>query len=149
MRGLIGPFAAAVAVVSCLGATPAPAPVPAPLTLMVAHSDIMGPLYTDPDGHTVYRNDIEGGMGTVACLGACTETRKPLLARPGTALRLPPGLAGTLGTVTRPDGSGEQVTYDGFPLYTFTGDIQPADTEGVDLLWHVIPPQSERVMLRG
>ncbi|MDQ0994536.1 hypothetical protein [Streptomyces sp. V3I7] len=144
IRALTGrPFGAAAAVaavVACLGAAPAAAPQPPPLTLMVAESATMGPVYTDPDGHTVYRYDPEEATGTVACLGACTDTRRPLYARPGTELRLPPGLTGALGTVTRPDGSGEQVTYDGSPLYTFTGDGQPADTRGVDLDWHVIRP---------
>jgi len=42
--------------------------------------------------------------------------------------------------VTRPDGSGEQVTYDGAPLYTYTGDDQPAEPDGVTSDWHVIQP---------
>ncbi|MEU6089437.1 hypothetical protein ABZ865_22005 [Streptomyces sp. NPDC047085] len=142
MRGPLTCFLAAAAVATCLGAAaPATAPEPPPLTLMVGDSQTMGPVYTDPDGHTVYRYDRETATGTVACTGACTVTRKPLLAQPGTELRLPPGLAGTLGTVTRPDGPGRQVTYDGSPLYTYTGDTQPADTVGVNLDWHVIAPR--------
>ncbi|MFF5013352.1 hypothetical protein [Streptomyces sp. NPDC001165] len=147
MRGLLTPFLAAAAVVSSLGAAPATAPEPPPVTLMVGDSDTMGLVYTDLDGHTVYRYDPEGTTGTVRCTGRCTNTRKPLLARPGTELRLPPGLVGTLGTVSRPDG-GRQVTYDGSPLYTFTGDTQPADSVGVDLDWHVVRPREALVTAR-
>jgi predicted lipoprotein with Yx(FWY)xxD motif len=110
---------------------------------MVADTDTMGRVLTDPDGRTLYRDDRER-TGTVVCVGRCTDTRKPLLHQPGAELRLPPGIAGTLGTVTRPDG-GDQVTYDGSPLYWFTGDQHPADTSGVSLLWHAINPQNAPV----
>ncbi|MET7699386.1 hypothetical protein [Streptomyces sp. NPDC005485] len=129
-------------VVAASGSGPAAtaAPAPPPPTVMVADTDTMGRVLTDPDGHTLYRYDAETNA-TVACLGYCTITRKPLLVPLGTELRLPDGIAGTLGEVTRPDG-GDQVTYDGSPLYRFTGDRGTADTSGVDLEWHVISPRT-------
>ena len=36
----------------------------------------------------------------------------------------------SLGTVTRPDGGGTQVTYHGRPLYTFANDKAPGDASG-------------------
>ncbi|WP_406492942.1 hypothetical protein OG936_05690 [Streptomyces sp. NBC_00846] len=142
MRGLVTSFLTTVVVVSCVGAGPQPAraPVPPPLPVMVSDTDTMGRVFTDPHGRTLYHNDVERN-GTFICVGLCTDTRKPLLHEPGAELRLPPGIAGTLGTVRRPDG-GDQVTYNGSPLYWFTGDQQPADTRGVTLLWHVINPQN-------
>ncbi|MET9381676.1 hypothetical protein ABZY09_11410 [Streptomyces sp. NPDC002928] len=136
MRALLTPILAAAAVVACPGA----APEPPPLTVMTADSETMGRVLTDLDGHTLYRYDPETGTGTVVCLGPCTDTRKPLLTEPGAVLALPPGIAGALSTVARPDGRGDQVTYDGSPLYTFTGDAQPAETNGVTRNWHVITP---------
>ncbi|MER5748781.1 hypothetical protein [Streptomyces sp. NPDC002088] len=102
---------------------------------------------------TLYRYDPETGTGTVVCLGPCTDTRKPLLTEPGAVLALPPGI-GALSTVARPHGSGDQVTYDGSPLYTFTGDAQPAETNGVTRNWHVItgrgvPGQGRQTCRRG
>ncbi|MEU1203048.1 hypothetical protein ABZ446_43535 [Streptomyces sp. NPDC005813] len=145
MRRPVTPLLAAVAFASCFG-LPYPAmaaPEPPRLTVMVAETDTMGRVLTDPNGRTLYRFDPEGS-GTVTCVGPCTDTRKPLLSPPGAELRLPPGIAGTLGTVPRPDG-GNQVTYDGFPLYWYTDDVQPADTNGVDLFWHVINPRNAPV----
>jgi predicted lipoprotein with Yx(FWY)xxD motif len=92
---------------------------------------------------TLYRYDL-GRAGTVGCVGPCTDTHKPLLDPPGVELRLPPGIAGTLGTVTRPDG-GAQVTYDGAPLYRSTADHVPSETEGADLHRHVINPRNAPV----
>ncbi|MET8449981.1 hypothetical protein [Streptomyces sp. NPDC005209] len=144
MQRPMTPLLAALAVASCMGAAPqqhpAAAPTPPPLTVMVADTDALGRVLTAPDGHTLYRYDREDG-GTVACVTTCTDTRKPLLTRPGTGLRLPPGIVGTLGTVSRPDG-GDQVTYDGSPLYTYAADEQPVDANGVTLHWHVIQPRN-------
>ncbi|MEU6142956.1 hypothetical protein ABZ848_21625 [Streptomyces sp. NPDC047081] len=137
MRRLLTLLLAAAAVLSCLGA----APEPPPLTVMLGDSDTLGRVLTDLSGHTLYRYDPETAAGAVVCLGPCTETRHPLLTEPAAELRLPPGIAGTLGRITRPDGTGDQVTYDGSPLYTYTGDVQPAATEGVTLDWHAVQPK--------
>lgn len=107
-----------------------------PLTVEVTDTDTQGRVFADPDGRVLYRYDLDH-PGTIACTGTCTVTRTPLLHSPQTGLRLPPGIAGVLGTVHRPDG-GVQVTLDDAPLYTFTGDVQPGDTNGVGLRWHVI-----------
>ncbi|MFJ3303242.1 hypothetical protein ACIPSA_08995 [Streptomyces sp. NPDC086549] len=144
MQRPMTPFLAALAVASCMAAAPqqhpAAAPTPPPLTVMVEYTDNLGRVLTTPDGRTLYRYDREDA-GKVLCVSTCTDTHKPLLTRPGTELRLPPGIVGTLGTVSLPDG-GDQVTYDGSPLYTYTADKQPGDTDGVTLHWHVIQPRN-------
>ena len=52
------------------------------------------------------------------------------------------GVTGTLGTITRPDGS-KQATYDGHPLYTYIADTAPGQAHGNNLnlnggVWHEI-----------
>jgi predicted lipoprotein with Yx(FWY)xxD motif len=54
-----------------------------------------------------------------------------------------PGVTGTLGTITRTDGT-TQATYDGHPLYTYVGDSSPGQANGNNLnlnggLWHEVP----------
>ncbi len=68
--------------------------------------------------------------------------RKPLTAKAPTGSA---DVTGMLGTVKRPDGTG-QVTLDGAPLYTFaedspgqvTGDGVQDSFGGKDFTWHVI-----------
>ncbi|MFC5906990.1 hypothetical protein [Streptacidiphilus monticola] len=112
-------------------------PTPPPPTVLVADTDTQGRVLTDDHGDVLYHFDGDQG-GSIGCVDACTATRHPLLHDPAVPLQLPVGIAGTLGLVTRPEG-GEQVSYDGEPLYTFTGD-QPGDTNGVTLSWHVVNP---------
>jgi predicted lipoprotein with Yx(FWY)xxD motif len=49
------------------------------------------------------------------------------------------GLTGLVGVITRPDGT-RQVTYNGWPLYYFAGDLNPGDAngDGVNNNWYVI-----------
>lgn len=59
--------------------------------------------------------------------------------------------ASLLGTVADPNSSGDRVvTYDGWPLYTFTADSAPGQTNGQDLdnnrgLWFVMRPSGQIV----
>jgi predicted lipoprotein with Yx(FWY)xxD motif len=117
-----------------------PPPGTGPLTVEVATSATFGPVLVDSTGMTLYRDTAEGG-GAVACLASCTRARRPLLARAGQQLRLPPLLHGQLSTLTRPDGS-IQITYDGWPLYTCTGDHTPGDANGTGGDWQVIKATS-------
>jgi predicted lipoprotein with Yx(FWY)xxD motif len=59
------------------------------------------------------------------CEGSCL-TFWPAVAGPVTAGS---GVTGTLGTITRSDGS-KQASYDGHPLYTFAGDKAPGQNKG-------------------
>ena len=62
---------------------------------------------------------------TSKCTGSCA-TYWPPVKGPVTAGS---GVTGTLGTITRPDGT-TQATYDGHPLYTYVGDTAPGQNKG-------------------
>ena len=73
------------------------------------------------------------------CNGTCATYWPPV---PG-PLRAGTGVTGTLGTITRADGS-TQETYDGHPLYTYIGDSAPGQDYGNKInlnggLWYVVP----------
>ncbi|MEY9847650.1 hypothetical protein [Streptacidiphilus sp. MAP5-3] len=116
--------------------TPAPSASGPPFTVLVTDTDTQGRVLSDLNGLVLYHFDGDHpSAGVFGCTGSCLKTRRPLLTTPGTPLNLPPGIPGTLAATERPDGVGDQVTYDGAPLYTYTGD-QPGDTNGIAPGWH-------------
>ncbi len=67
-------------------------------------------------------------------------------------LRAGTGVAGgLLGTSSRSDDGGTQVTYRGHPLYYYAGDREPGDTAGQGLdqfgaKWYVLAPNGDRIV---
>lgn len=87
-------------------------------------------------GRTLYRFDRDQpGSGSSACNGDCAGKWPPYIAPPGATAQGPLGLA------TRGDGS-KQWTYQGSPLYFWSGDQKPGDMTGDNFanMWHVIHP---------
>jgi len=100
-------------------------------TLVVASSN----------GMTVYTfaKDV-ANSGTSACTGACL-TKWPALTVP--AGSTPAGasdVTGKLGTITRADDGSAQVTYNGLPLYFYSGDKAPGDSKGIYTNWVAVKP---------
>jgi predicted lipoprotein with Yx(FWY)xxD motif len=123
-----------VALPGANAATPAPGH---PATIAVGTSSL-GPIVVDDSGHTLYRYDKDTpGSGMSACNGACATAWPPAIVtgQPSAGA----GVAGTIGTITRADGS-QQVTLDGHPLYRFAGDQSTGDTtgDGFGGIWHVV-----------
>jgi predicted lipoprotein with Yx(FWY)xxD motif len=92
---------------------------------------------TNSAGFTLY-SFVPDTSTTSNCNGQCA-TYWPPLKGPVTA---GPGVTGTLGTITRADGS-VQATYDGHPLYTYVGDTAPGQAKGNGLnlsggVWHEV-----------
>jgi len=81
----------------------------------------------------------------ITCTGTCLGTWPPLMLPPGSRLAAGAGVKpGLLGSDRDPSG-GRVVTYAGWPLYTYTGDVDPGQATGQNLnlnggLWYVIRP---------
>jgi predicted lipoprotein with Yx(FWY)xxD motif len=96
----------------------------------------------DSQGRALYSPDQERS-GKVVCTAGCTAIWQPL-AVSGKATA-PGALAKDVGTVKRPDG-GQQATFDGRPLYTFTqegpgqltGDGFKDSFDGTSFTWHAV-----------
>jgi predicted lipoprotein with Yx(FWY)xxD motif len=93
---------------------------------------------TNSKGHTLYWFAPDKKNKSV-CYGACASYWPPV---PGDQ-KAGPGVTGTLGTISRTDGS-MQATYNGRPLYTYIADSSPGQARGNNVnlnggLWHVVP----------
>jgi predicted lipoprotein with Yx(FWY)xxD motif len=90
---------------------------------------------TNSKGFTLYWFALDSSTAS-KCNGSCT-TFWPPVAGPAT---LASGVKGTLGTITRQDGS-TQATFDGHPVYTYSGDSAPGQATGNGItlnggVWH-------------
>ena len=95
----------------------------------------------DGRGCTVYRYNADAQGGPPTCTVGCAGTWPPVLTT--TMPMKGSGLTCTLGEV--PNGTSEQVTCDGYPLYFYTGDASTTDVngEGVGGFYAVAPDGSE------
>ena len=95
-----------------------------------------GKVLTNEQGMTLYVFKKDGvHTGRSACVGVCAQNWPPLAVPDGFT-------AGDgWGEITRSDGS-KQLTYDGKPLYTFSGDKAPGSVAGDNFkhLWNIARP---------
>ena len=94
-----------------------------------------GEILVQGGGFTIYLTEADTGSEP-PCLDACADAWPPLTGDVEVGEGVDESL---LGTTTRPDGS-EQITYNGHPLYLFSGDAAPGDTtgQGVGGVWYVV-----------
>ena len=99
-----------------------------------------GPVLTNGAGRTlyVYVDDLLTKASS-ACAGDCANDWLPALVTGKVALAR--GISGHVGTITRGDGL-RQLTIDGRPLYTFSGDRGPGELtgNGVGNIWWAMTP---------
>jgi predicted lipoprotein with Yx(FWY)xxD motif len=97
-------------------------------------------LVAGKNGMTVYifTKDVKDS-GKSECSGGCLDTWPALTVAAGATPTGGDGVAGTLGTITRDDGT-LQVTYNGLPLYFFKNDAAPGDANGVYENWEAVKP---------
>jgi len=106
-------------------------------TIMIVQHSAIGFVLAQANGQVVYTyaKDTKGGAPT--CTGSCASTWPPATGTPqaGPADHFP----GTFGLVKGAGGVG-QITYNGYPLYTFKG-AKPLTTagNGIGGVWHVVP----------
>lgn len=107
-------------------------------TIGTADSDL-GTVLVDADGHTLYLFEQDTGSSST-CTGDCATTWPPVITS-GDATAVD-GASGSLGTTTRDDGT-TQVTYDGHPLYRYSGDAAAGDTngQGIGGVWFASTPE--------
>lgn len=91
----------------------------------------VGKVLVDSEGMTLYYfQKDQKGSGKSKCEGSCAEAWPPL-----TTEGEPEAMTGVktamLGTIKREDGT-TQVTYAGWPLYTYVGDTKPGEDNGTD-----------------
>jgi predicted lipoprotein with Yx(FWY)xxD motif len=103
--------------------------------LIVEHTNL-GWVMSKADGHVVYTYAKDKKNGAPTCTGSCASVWAPVTGVPkaGPADTFP----GSFGRVTGAGGK-KQITYDGYPLYTYVG-AAPLSTKGNGIggVWHVI-----------
>ncbi|MFF0298868.1 hypothetical protein ACFYST_35955 [Kitasatospora sp. NPDC004614] len=117
-------------------------------TLMTEHNGTLGTLVTDGQGFTLYRFDQDtNNPSATHCTGDCATLWPPELTTGSGAPALKGIDAKLVSTVTRPDGT-HQVTLNGWPLYRYTPDTKPGQTngQGVGGTWWATTPTGDKAM---
>jgi predicted lipoprotein with Yx(FWY)xxD motif len=128
--------------------TPAEAPSSVPaVAISVGTAANVGKVLVDSQGMTLYYfQKDQKGSGKSKCSGACASAWPPLT---GGAPEAMTGVqTSMLGTIKRSDGTA-QVTYAGWPLYTFVDDKKPGEDNGTDskafgASWYPLHPNGEK-----
>lgn len=104
----------------------------------------LGQILVDGSGRTLYL--YKPDTGTIpTCTGSCASTwpadttsGKPQVNGLSAAL---------VGTTTRPDNQATQVTFNGHPLYYFSGDSKPGDVNGQGTMgiWFTVSPSGSAI----
>jgi D-xylose transport system substrate-binding protein len=108
------------------------------VTVQAAKNPTLGEILVNNQGMTLYT--FKNDKSTVSsCYNACAQLWPPLTVSQGEQPVLAQGISGKLGVIQRQDGT-YQVTYNNMPLYTFTQDTQPGQTNGQGYanLWYVL-----------
>jgi predicted lipoprotein with Yx(FWY)xxD motif len=105
----------------------------------------LGTIIVNSEGLTLYDFHKDKG-GTSACYGACAAAWPPLLTEAEPQAEAG-AMANQLGTTKRKDGT-VQVTYGGWPLYTYVADQAPGEANGNDIdqfgaEWYALQPSGE------
>ena len=111
-------------------------------TVMATSVGSIGTVLVDAaSGMTVYTftKDVKDS-GQSNCTGKCITTWPAVTVPNGTTPSAGDGVTGTLATITRADDGTTQVTYNGLPLYFFSGDTAPGDSNGVYTNWEAVKP---------
>jgi predicted lipoprotein with Yx(FWY)xxD motif len=129
------------------GAVTAAAPSVATGALVGTASTSVGSVLVDAQGKAVYVFAADS-PGHSNCTGSCLSYWPPVPA-PTTLPPPPADVTARLGVLKRADGI-RQLTVNGWPLYTYTGDTAPGTTAGQGVAasggqWWVVSPSGDQV----
>ena len=116
-------------------------------TVGVANAGGLGKILVDSQGRTLYLFKKDTGTKS-ECSGACAAPGRRS-ARAASRRSAAGRMASMLGTTARSDGK-PQVTYNGHPLYLYSGDQNPGDTTGQGLTafgaaWYAVSPAGDQI----
>jgi predicted lipoprotein with Yx(FWY)xxD motif len=116
-------------------------------TVITTVSSSAGTFLANSSGHAVYLWTKDSN-GMSACSGACAGAWPPVTTT-GTVTASGEAKSSDLSTITRSDGT-KQVTYDGHPLYFFSGDSGPGmasgqGNDGFGAKWWLVSPSGSDV----
>ena len=128
-------------------ATPNPPDAATEAAEVAVANSALGRILVDGAGRTLYLFEKDTGAAST-CDGACASFWPPLTTA-GKPLAGEGASVDKLGTTKRTDGKTE-VTYDGHPLYYYSGDTKAGDTtgQGLDLFgaeWNVLSPAGMKI----
>jgi len=98
------------------------------LTLGTDATSSLGTYLIAQNGMTLYTYSKDSA-GTSTCYTTCAANWGPYSVPAGMQLNLEASITGQVGTIIRTDGT-TQLTYNGMPLYFFTGDTASGDVSG-------------------
>jgi predicted lipoprotein with Yx(FWY)xxD motif len=116
-------------------------------TMITTKTSSGGSFLTNSAGRAVYLF-MADSTGKSTCDGACASAWPPVIAA-GQPTAAGGAQATDLGTITRSDGT-KQVTYDGHPLYYFSGDTGPGTDKGQGIdgfgaKWWLVAPSGSSI----
>jgi predicted lipoprotein with Yx(FWY)xxD motif len=116
---------------------------PVGTTVMIVQKSAIGYVLAEANHQVVYTYSKDKKGGLPACAGVCAATWLPATGTPqaGPASHFP----GKFGVI-KGSGGVQQITYNGYPLYTLKG-AKPLSTSGNGQggVWHVIPLSASNI----
>ncbi|HTZ42830.1 MAG TPA: hypothetical protein VMB79_03140 [Jatrophihabitans sp.] len=125
-------------------------PVPRSVTVQTGTVPGLGTILTDGTGRTLYMFPPDAGS-QVRCTGACAGTWPPLAIAVGSTPRGRGAVnQADLGTLADPNTGARIVTYGGYPLYRYAGDLAAGVANGQNLFsdggpWYALHPNLQPV----
>jgi predicted lipoprotein with Yx(FWY)xxD motif len=116
-------------------------------TMITTKTSSGGSFLTNSAGRAIYLF-VADSTGKSTCDGACASAWPPVIAA-GQPTAAGGAQATDLGTITRSDGT-KQVTYNGHPLYYFSGDTGPGTDKGQGIdgfgaKWWLVAPSGSSI----
>ncbi|MFC8123932.1 hypothetical protein [Streptomyces sp. NPDC057302] len=114
--------------------------------LSASRAGDLDPVVVNGSGFTLYRFDKDtASPSRSTCNDACATTWPPVLVDSGSKIFVDGVNASDVGVVRRDDGT-RQVTVGGWPVYRFSKDLKPGDTngQGVGGTWFGVRPDGQK-----